>query len=139
MGETTELGEIARSFAAALDACDFATASACLASDCRYDGPRGICFGPQAIIESYRESDARARRDFDSVGYRSETIAEGHDSVRLTYFDEIHYGSATYTYRCCQLLRFNQQGRIEHIEHVELPNERNRLREFCKSCGIQWE
>ena len=139
MNETERWLAAARRFAAALDACDYATADEFLAADCHYDGPRGSYVGPEAIIDSYRESDARGRRQFDGVSYRSEATPEGPGRVRLTYIDEIRYRSTEHTYRCCQILRFNRQGEVEHIEHVELPGERECFREFCRTCGIRWE
>jgi hypothetical protein len=138
MSETAELVEVARRFAAALDACDFALAERFLAVNCRYDGPRQTCFGPSAIVQSYRQSDAWGRSTFDGIEYRSEAVPEGPDAVRLTYIDEIRYGNAEHTYRCSQLLYFDAQRKIARIEHVELSGERDRMREFCTSHGITW-
>jgi hypothetical protein len=67
----------AKAFADALDCCDFAGAMAMLAPRCQYD-LRSASFtdettliGPQAIVDSYRRHDARARRAFDRVEYSS--------------------------------------------------------------------
>jgi hypothetical protein len=138
MGGTAEVVDIARRFAAALDACDFALAERFLAAECRYEGLRQTCFGPSAIVQSYRQSDAWGRSVFDCVEYRSEAAAEGPDTVRLTFIDEIRYGNAEHTYRSSQLLHFDAQHKIARIEHGDLPTERDRMREFCTSHGIAW-
>jgi len=86
MADATPEVEIARVFAETLDACDYARAAWFLAAGCRYIRPSAeVLIGPDAILASYRESDARARRSFDTVAYRSEATADELGGIRLTF------------------------------------------------------
>jgi hypothetical protein len=130
--------ELARKFAAALDACDYAEAARFLAADCQYFvSPNDVRVGTVDILQSYRESDANARRYFDSVQYRSEAAANDSGGVRLTFFDELQCNGATHNFQCVQVVHFNGDQKIGRIELVELPGERKRLKEFSDQHGIQ--
>jgi hypothetical protein len=129
--------ELGRQFAAALDASDFDRVKAFIAVDCRYSRPgQETLVGPAAIVASYRESDARARRDFDVLGYRSDLEPDPAGGIRLNFFDDLGCGGATHTFRCAQIVYFDGTRMIKRIELAELPGERERLSEFCTSHGI---
>ncbi|MEX2091099.1 MAG: hypothetical protein WD971_00405 [Pirellulales bacterium] len=130
--------ELGYQFAAALDARDYVGAAEFLSSNCCYSrrGEKTLV-GPAAIVESYRQSDARARLDFDSVKYRSEAVADESGGVRLTFFDEVGSHGVTHTFRCAQIVYFDGNRKIEPIELVEIPGERERLKKFCSSHGIR--
>jgi hypothetical protein len=129
---------LGRQFAAALDACDYVRAAEFLADHCSY-ARRGqeTLVGPSAICDSYRESDVRARRVFDTVKYRSEATEDAFGGVRLTFFDELESGSARHTFRCSQIAYFDENQKIERIELAEIAGENDRLSEFCAAHGIQ--
>jgi hypothetical protein len=138
MADATQEIAIARKFAEALDACDFARAARFLAADCQYFRPKAdVLIGPDAILASYRESDVRARRHFDTVDYRSETAVDELGGVRLTFFDELCHEGAAHTFRCSQIVYFDEHQMIARIELAEIPGERERLREFCASNRIE--
>jgi len=124
-------------FATALDACDYAAAAEFLAPDCRYRlSDDDVRTGPEEILASYRESDARARREFDNVKYSSEATADESGGIRLVFTDELHCGGSVHVFRCSQIVYFGADGKIHRIEPLEIPGERERLKDFCQSHGI---
>ena len=126
----------ARYFAAALDRCDFDEAARLIAEDCQYHAPAGVLVGVEAIVDSYRESDAWARQTFDRIGYESEVAAIDNQHIGVTYTDHTTLAGATHRYRCRQVLTFGHNGRIRHIRHEELPGERAALDAFFARHGI---
>jgi len=138
MREATAPTELASEFAAALDACDYAKAARFLAANCRYHiSANDVRVGADDILQSYRDSDARARRSFDSVQCRSEAAVNEFGGIRLTFFDELLCDGSTHTFRCTQIVYFDGDQKIERIELFELPEERNLLKEFCLRHGIR--
>ena len=128
---------LATRFARALDEQDYPAAASSLAGNCIYDTPekthRGIC----EIIGSYWEQGDWASRHLDSVGYQS-AVRDGSDGeVIVEFIDHIRHAGASHTYRCEQQLTFDNHGRISKITHIELPGERERLREFFRNVGLQ--
>ena len=83
-----EVSAVTRSFANALDCGDFEKVATMLASTCRYDLTKasftseGTLVGREAIVDSYRWHDARARNMFDRVEYSS--IVEAVDGMTAT-------------------------------------------------------
>lgn len=135
--DSTKLLEIGRRFAAALDACDYAEAEHYLATNCRYHGPNGItALGPAQILQTYRDCDAKARRAFDTVVYRSEAALDESGAIRLTFFDELHRAGTSHTYCCGQIVYFDELALISRIELLEYPSARERLKQFCAAAGI---
>ena len=137
MKNSTNGRDIAQRFAAALDRDDIESAASMLAPDCHYDNGATILKGPDAIINSYRESSERARRLLDEVRYES-TIQQGAgNQAAITFIDHLRKDTLTYVYRCRQMVEINEAGRIASIRHEELDGEREALHRFFKSCGIE--
>lgn len=63
--------DVARRFAAALDAEDYAAAIELLADDCVYRSRSGPIVGLAAIVTSYRGIGDAARRQLDAIEYTS--------------------------------------------------------------------
>jgi hypothetical protein len=130
--------ELGRQFAEALDVCDYVLAAEFLTDNCHYERPgQQSLIGPRAICNSYRESDERARHDFDSVVYRSEVTADESGGIRLNFFDELGSGNAKHTFRCSQIVYFDENEKIDRIVLVEIVGERDRLNAFCAAQQIQ--
>lgn len=126
--------EIARQFAAALDSCNYGKAAEFLSERCLYERPRNTALvGRQSICSSYRESDVRAKYEFDIVKYRSEATAEASGGVRLVFYDDLALGDATHTFRCSQIVYFDENQKIVRIVLEEIPGERERLDSFRAS------
>ena len=66
---------IATRFAAALDADDYDAARPLLAPDCRYEAPKSVIIGPDAILDSYRQASIDGHAKFDRLEYAS-TVPE---------------------------------------------------------------
>jgi hypothetical protein len=138
MADATREVEVARQFAEALDACDYTRAARFLAAGCRYFRPSAdVLIGRDAILASYQGSDARARRNFDTVDYRSETTPDELGVIRLTFFDELGCAGAVHTFRSSQIVYFDEHTMISRIELVEIPGERERLSAFCAANRIE--
>jgi hypothetical protein len=130
--------DLGAQFAAALDSCDYSRAATYLADLCRYERPgQGTLVGPQAICDSYQESDLRARRRFSWVCYLSAATADESGGVRLTFSDELSSGRATHTFHCAQIVYFDESQKIDRIVLVEMSGERDLLNEFCAAHRIQ--
>jgi hypothetical protein len=132
MNSVLQCLEMGKRFAAALDACDYREAAGLLAGGCHYErAGQETIFGPEAICDSYRESDLRARREFDSVTYDSEAEENSSGGVRLTFMDELRLGDATHTFRCSQIVYFDENQKIQRIVLAEIAGQRERLNAFC--------
>jgi hypothetical protein len=122
--------DAARKFAAALDAEDYETAGALLASNCDYHSPSGLIVGPAAIVASYRGIGESARRKLDAIEYTSAVEMGGPDVAIIEFTDSLQYGKRRHVYRCRQAISVNDRGLIVEITHEELPQERARLEDF---------
>ena len=132
----TNVTEIAQRFASALDREDYEAARAKLAADCRYEARTEVVAGPDAIVSSYRSQGETARRLFDAVDYRSEPVNAGADTACVAFSDRLSKHGRTHTFECQQWLYFQPDGLIARIVHEDLPGERQRLLEFCATCGV---
>jgi hypothetical protein len=123
--------EKARQFARALDECDYHTAASYLSANCRYDvGPGDSRIGPESIVASYRESDEKARREFDAIEYDSEVESSDSVGITLMFFDKLRKGGDSHVFRCSQVVYFDEDERIARIELHEIAGEREKLNEF---------
>jgi hypothetical protein len=127
---TPEPVEIARRFAQALDAEDYAAASALLAEDCVYYIGGARLAGRQAIVDSYATNGQSAKERFDAVEYASEVSVTAPDTAVVLFKDFLRIGDQRHEFNCRQHLRMNSDGLIEEIRHEELPHQRERLEEF---------
>lgn len=126
---------LARAFANALDADDFAAAAGLLAQGCVYSIRDASHEGPDAIVASYREGSEKAGL-FDGCRYESavEDTAVGRATVR--FLDHLTHAGEEHTHSCLQHLGFAADGRIESIRHEDLPGERSALKAFCDRVGV---
>jgi hypothetical protein len=133
---------VAQVFADALDHNDFERAATMLAPTCRYDltaasfSAEGTLVGPDAILESYRWHDARARRLFDHVDYSS--VVETVDGVTavIRFTDVLEKAGQRHTYSCRQRTTVNDAAFIELIVHEDIPAETVAVRVFMERVGV---
>lgn len=118
-------------FATALDRDDFVGAGEHLTLDCTYHSPKGAVNGRDAILESYAAAARRGRNILDNVTNSSAIQASGRCEFVIEYTDQLRAGRLTHTYRCQQHVRVSG-GRITHIVHVEVGDERPRLEVFLR-------
>lgn len=129
----TPVVEVGRRFAAALDAEDYDAVRALLADSCVYRKGAELHTGAEAVVASYQRIGNSARDRFDKLEYTSAVTARGDNEAAIEFTDRITHGGATHVYRCRQRIRTDGAGRIERIEHEELPGERERLNAFLVS------
>ena len=140
MSEPTasEARAIVARLARALDADDFAGARECLDEACIYMGRDDVWRGPEAIVGSYADASAWARRTFDEVRYASEVGPASGATVPVTFIDYLlKAGARWHRYRCRQEFTVGPGGRIVRITHHELPGEREGLTAYFRECGIE--
>jgi hypothetical protein len=140
MSEPTasEAQAIVRRLAAALDADDFATARALIHDDCVYVGVAETMRGAEAIVASYADASAWARRTFDDVRYESETGSAEGATVPVTFTDYLlKAGGRWHRYRCRQDFSVGVDGCITRIVHHDLPGEREALDAYFRESGIE--
>ena len=128
--------ERVKQFAAALDREDWATARAFLAEHCAYQCGTERVHGPEAILASYRESAAWGRQNLESVRYES-AVREGTRGFVITYTDVIEHRGAGHRYRCEQRVLVGDDGLVAHIEHRELPGEKEALDAYWQAIGVK--
>ena len=128
--------DVVRRFAAALDAEAYEAAEVLLDGDCMYRIRGETIRGSGAIVGSYRGNGDTAARVFDEIAYGSE-VRGGEDGwVVIRFWDRITHRSERLEHVCEQWVRVGASGRIERIEHRDLPGERERLAVFRARFGL---
>lgn len=126
---------VARAFARSLDKEAYAETAACLAPDCRYTIGGKTHVGPAAIIASYRNGDWAAAT-LDEVRYESAVRPGVEGTAVVEFVDHLLHAGVCHTHRCEQHLRFDDDGRIAAITHVDLPGEQAAVAAFLDRTGI---
>jgi hypothetical protein len=129
-GYSRNILTIASDFAAALDAEDYAAARRLLAETCVYRLGAETIVGPDAIIDSYRTNGESAKQRFNAVEYVSDVELVGPSTAAICYADRLRIGSRWHEFRCRQHVQIGMEGLVEEITHEELPEERQRLKDF---------
>jgi ribosomal protein S18 acetylase RimI-like enzyme len=140
-GYAMELALLERSaataLAAALDRDDWAAARPLLAPDCAYETGDRTLVGPDAILASYADSSAWARRAIERVEYESEVAAVSGDTTTVTYIDRLFHGGLAHVHRCRQHLTVDAAGRVGRIVHEDLAGEAEALAGFLARAGVR--
>ena len=132
-----EVLEAAKRFATALDDEDYVALEMLLSDDCKYDSPRGMLIGADAVIDSYGEAARWTKSSIQHVRYES-TIRRGADDTAIvTFLDNFEHEGQRHTYRCEQHLHVDTRGRICRIVHIEIPGEREAVERFLDSIGVR--
>lgn len=121
--------EMVRQFAIALDNNDFEAAGVHLAQGCRYDSPRGVLVGRDAVLGSYAAAAGSKRDVVDRVVNRSNVVERGENRFAIGYTDRVHAGRLVHTYRCEQHIVVCD-GQVNSVTHVEIDGERPALEAF---------
>lgn len=127
---TQEPLAVVHRFATALDAEDFSAARALLADCCVYYGGNAVLIDPDAIIESYRTNGESAKQRFDWIEYVSDVETLDPWSAVISFTDRLGIGEERHEFHCRQYVRVGLGELIEEIRHHELPEERQRLKDF---------
>ena len=127
-------------FAIALDNEDYETAHALLSPTCTYEIGERVLSGPDAIIASYKANGEWVAANIDSVTYRS-SIEEDVDvdSFFVRFEDQLTHKGKQLTHACQQIMQLDASGKINRIEHRDLPGEPEALKVFFQEVGIKRE
>ena len=88
--DDVDLLQVAAALASALDADDFESVAEMLGDDVEYRIGDVVHQGPDAVVASYRNGSASARRIFEQVEYSHEIIGlVGEHTVRIDYADDL--------------------------------------------------
>jgi hypothetical protein len=99
-------------------------------------GPNDNRVGPESILASYRESDEKARREFDRVEYDSEVKSSDPSGITLMFLDKLCKSGEMHTFRCSQIVHFDDDEKIARIELREIAGESERLDEVRRRLMI---
>ncbi len=122
---------IVERFAKALDMEDYAGAESLLGDECEYTCRGERHYGPIEIIASY-QGNGNVAKSFDAVEYESEVVIEPTGQFRIRFTDHLTHGGRQLTFRCEQLIKINESGKIVRIEHFDLLGQTEALTEFKK-------
>lgn len=128
-------GAVVTQFCAALDSGDWKRAAALLAPRCVYDCRGSTTVGVREIVASYKSIDDWVRRSFEHICYRSSIETRPGDKVLISFRDRMAHGEHRLDFRCQQLVSV-VGGAITHIEHIDLPGERDKANLFNRTCGV---
>ena len=129
--------DIARRFGQALDRDDFALAATFIADDCRYAAGDTTFVGPADICGDYEKQMRDGRARFDALRWGDcEVTAVDERRADILYVDYVGHAGVEHVYRCTQRVTIDDGGRIVHIEHIEMPGERERFEAFLERVGL---
>jgi hypothetical protein len=120
---------LAKKFAELLDNNRFDDAVELMAEDCQYHYFEGDYSGKSNIMAIYRSNHKESGKLFDEVLYSSEVVPLSDNSFNILFSDKIRIANKWHTYRCFQILRF-ENDLIADINHHEMPGETEAMREF---------
>jgi len=128
--------ELVKKFGRALDKDDFTTAAETLADDCIYDIGSEKLIGPAAICGSYEQNMIEGRKKLDKLEWgecKVEQLSEKEFYIHFT--DYLGHAGKEFTFRCKQKVTVGNEL-IIRIEHLEEPEERERLNTWYREVGL---
>lgn len=124
-------------FAAALDADDFESVTEMVDEEVVYRIGDVVHRGPAAVVASYRDGSALARRIFERVEYSHEVVGVvGVGTVRVDFADTLHAGGETLDHHSIQDVEVGRDGRIVSITDLPVERERDRVDAFMARHGL---
>lgn len=136
---TTHLEQmkVVERFATALDNEDYEAAHALLSPTCTYEIGEKVLSGPDSIIASYRANGEWVTANIDSIAYRSSIEEDADsDSFLVRFEDQLIHKGKQLTHACQQMMKLDVSGKINRIEHRDLPGEPEALKVFFQEVGI---
>ncbi len=117
-------------FAAALDHDDFERVAEHLDSDVTYIIDGVTHRGPEAVVESYRQGSAAARRIFDDVEFSHSIVWHHDDTVRVDFSDRLTADGDTFQHHSIQDITVDRDRRVTAIVDQPIDGQRARLDDF---------
>jgi hypothetical protein len=125
----------AEKFAKCLDRNDFEGAREFLDEGCQYHDAEGTREGADEILKMYEANYKKGAAVLDEIRFESKVEETSPQTACVHYFDYIRKGELQHRYKCDQALEL-KDGKIVRITHLELPGEKELLKEFYTRVGI---
>ncbi len=124
-------------FAEALDKSNWEDSLSCLNENCSYGFRGDITHGSEAIISMYKTIGEWVLETFESVRYESSVDEISEDQARINFRDLLDHEGHHLDFRCQQLIRVGEDGRIIHIEHIDIEGEPEKVVQFNEKCKVK--
>ena len=121
--------------AAALDADDFDRVAGHLHQDVEYTIDGSTHRGREAVVASYRQGSAAARRIFDQVDFSHSIVQQVGETVRVDFGDRLTADGEVFHHRSIQDITVDQDRRVTNIVDQPVEGQRARLDEFMSRHG----
>ena len=117
-------------FAAALDGDDFEHVARLLDDDVVYLIDGVTHRGPDAVVASYRQGSAAARRIFDHVEFTHSVVSRDGDTFRVDFSDRLTADDEAFHHHSIQDITVDRHGLVVGIVDQPVVGQRDRLEEF---------
>ena len=117
-------------FATALDGDDFERVARHLHGDVVYVIGGVTHRGPDAVVESYRQGSATARRIFDQVEFTHSIVSRDNDTFRVDFSDRLTAGGEAFDHHSVQDITVDRHRLVTRIVDQPVDGQRTRLDEF---------
>ncbi len=130
--------EIALQFGTSLDNDNYTLFRATLAPHCKYNIGDKELKGPIDISNLYESNMKEGHQKFDELVWGNCRIEEVSENEFDVYFsDFLKHKGIEHNYKCKQRLTINDENLVTHIQHMELPCEREDLLKFYAKVGLK--
>ena len=128
--EVDDVIAVVLDLAAALDQDDFERVERHLHADVVYLIGGIAHRGPDAVVDSYRQGSATARRIFDHVEFSHSIVSRDADTVRVDFGDRLVADGDVFDHHSIQDITVDRDRRVTNIVDQPVDGQRVRLDEF---------
>jgi hypothetical protein len=128
--ELDDVVAVVLDFAAALDQDDFERVERHLHAEVVYLIDGTTHRGPDAVVDSYRQGSAAARRIFDHVEFSHSIVSRVDDTVRVDFGDRLAADGDVFDHHSVQDITVDGDRRVTRIVDQPVDGQRARLDEF---------
>ena len=130
--------EKAEEFGKSLDNDNFNKTKTLLSDHCVYNIGQLKLIGPESIINLYQQNMINGRKKLDKLEWGKSMVEDIKDNEFYIHFtDHLTHQSVQYTHKCKQRIRFGEDGKIIQIDHIDNPDETNKLNEYYQKVGLK--
>ena len=128
---------VAAVLASDLDADDVESVKTMLRGDVEYRIGDEVHQGPDAVVASYRNGSALARRIFEQVEYSHEIVGlVGERTVRIDYADDLSANGEHFEHHSIQDVEVGRDGRVVTITDQPVAGQQERVAAFMARHGL---
>jgi hypothetical protein len=122
--------------AIALDRDDYAAATKCLATDCRYETAKQTFCGLNAVLQSFREASEWAHANLEEIVFTHSIEPCPDCTAVIRFVDHIRHGSRQLRHECLMHVTVDTNQSISRLRLEDLPGEPARVAEFMTAIGL---